>query len=254
MNKPYRLAPEQLSRLIPELGYGFVTDKVTVDGQAVDYMVRQEPENDDDSGWVFYGGGETQAYLDNPDNTSVLSLNTVANYDPAIIPFLTYPPGTEIERQPDGRLQVVSGHTERPQVILQPPVGPGWVDIAGRWTFDSSELLLRRLDGNSLVLWRPGLTFWISLYGASTADCEGRMAALLAQTSPMKTDLEQRVADRHCQAAYRLQEEVDGKSQCGTYLFGFAEGGDIHLAIYQDDDTHQASVRRVWDTLRYQGA
>jgi len=85
-------------QLITPMGGCLATDKITVDGLAVDYMYREEAHNELDSGWRFFSGTEDQAYVDNPDNTSVYDVNTIANYDRAIIPYLQLPLGAELER------------------------------------------------------------------------------------------------------------------------------------------------------------
>ena len=73
-------------------------------------MYRAEPHNDLDSGWQFFSGTEDQDYLDNTDNSAIYSVNTIANYDPAIIPYLDLPYGIELERI-DGtdKFQVIPG-------------------------------------------------------------------------------------------------------------------------------------------------
>ena len=61
-------------------------------------MYREEPDNNIDSGWSFFSGTESQEYLDDSANTSLYDVNTVANYDPAIIPYLDSAVGTQLER------------------------------------------------------------------------------------------------------------------------------------------------------------
>lgn len=80
------------------------TDRITVDGCKVDYMYREETDFEGDSGWRFFGGGETQKYLDNPNNSGIYGLNTIANYDSDIIPFLEAPVGKAYYRDNDGKL------------------------------------------------------------------------------------------------------------------------------------------------------
>ncbi len=46
-------------------------------------------------------GRESQEYTDNPDNWAIYELNTVANYDQAIIPYLHLPVGTRLDRVPE---------------------------------------------------------------------------------------------------------------------------------------------------------
>jgi len=96
--KQFKLSADQIINLIPAMGYCFATDKITVDGEFVNYMYREVPDEKLDSGWRFFSGTEDQEYVDNPDNTSMYNVNTIANYDKAIISYLDSPIGTELER------------------------------------------------------------------------------------------------------------------------------------------------------------
>ncbi len=51
---------------------------------------------------VFFSAiNEDEYYIDNPNNLVIFSLNTIANYDQDILPFLDMPVGTEVERDQD---------------------------------------------------------------------------------------------------------------------------------------------------------
>lgn len=89
-----------MKELVPSMGYCMVSNTIVVDGQKVGFMYREEPDNNDDSGWRFLSGTEHQNYVDNPKNSSEVEVNVVANYDAAIIPYLSYPFGTDLERKP----------------------------------------------------------------------------------------------------------------------------------------------------------
>jgi hypothetical protein len=96
--KTFVLQADQIRPLVGYLGWCFATDRITVDGQKVGYMYREEPEDDTDSGWRFLSGTESQEYLDDPENLAIYDVNTIANYDPDIIPFLDAPVGAAFER------------------------------------------------------------------------------------------------------------------------------------------------------------
>lgn len=84
------------------------TDRITVDGMPVGYCCREEPEEgcrDWDSGWRFMAGDESDAYMDDPEHSSVYSLNAICNYDTEIIPLLRSPYGTAFERDENGALR-----------------------------------------------------------------------------------------------------------------------------------------------------
>jgi hypothetical protein len=97
-NKIYKKPASEFVDLVPPMGACLASDKITVDGELVDYMYREEPSNNVDCGWRFFSGTETQEYVDNPDNSAFYEVNTIANCDPAIIPYLHLPIGVELER------------------------------------------------------------------------------------------------------------------------------------------------------------
>ena len=96
--KKYWLDSTEIEQLIPPSGGCLATDRITVDGMKIGYMYKEQNERELDSGWRFFSGTESQAYLDNLSNSDVYDLNTVANYDRAIIPYLDLPYGVELER------------------------------------------------------------------------------------------------------------------------------------------------------------
>lgn len=96
--KIFRIKGDNIKKLINSVGGCMATDKITVDGELVDFMYREQPDFDSDSGWRFLSGTETQDYADNPSNWEIYDTNTIANYDNAIIPYLNLPIGTELER------------------------------------------------------------------------------------------------------------------------------------------------------------
>ena len=97
-DKKFKLKAEEIKQLITPMGGCFATYKITVEGEQVDYMVREEPSNEIDSGWQFFSGTEDQDYVDDPNNSAIYDVNTIANYDKAIIPYLNLPIGTQLER------------------------------------------------------------------------------------------------------------------------------------------------------------
>lgn len=99
--KQFKIRGEDIVSLIPPGGSSMVSDHILVDGLPVGYMYRQAPEHEVDSGWTFMSGRESQEYADDPDNWAICELNTVANYDRAIIPYLQSPIGTRLDRVPE---------------------------------------------------------------------------------------------------------------------------------------------------------
>lgn len=108
--KNFKIKPEDIAELVPPMGYCLATDKITIDGMKVGFMCREQPDEPDDSGWQFFSDTETEEYKDDPNNIEVYSVNTIANYDRAIIPYLDLPYGTMLERIEGGsEFRIVEG-------------------------------------------------------------------------------------------------------------------------------------------------
>lgn len=93
--------PDSIKDLITGMGFCFVSKKVTSGECPVGFMYREKPGEEEDSGWRFMSGTETDEYLDDEDNMRLVDVNIVANIDPAIIPYLRNKPGAELERDHD---------------------------------------------------------------------------------------------------------------------------------------------------------
>ena len=98
-NKEFFIDPEQIKDLIKPMGYSIVSNMISQDGLPVGFMYREEQVDDEDSGWRFLSGTETEDYLDEEGNSKAFSVNAIANHDPAIIPYLKNVAGTAWERQ-----------------------------------------------------------------------------------------------------------------------------------------------------------
>ena len=97
-DKAFKIPGDQIRTIIPNIGGCYASDRIMVDGAPVGYMYREQPDRDGDSGWRFFAGDESQEYADTPDNFGLYKVNTVCNYDAAIIPFLDAPFGSAFGR------------------------------------------------------------------------------------------------------------------------------------------------------------
>jgi hypothetical protein len=88
VTKRFRLQAHELEELITGKGWCIASDRITVDGRHVGFMYRETPTDDGDSGWRFFAGDESDDYVNNRANLAMYDVNTIANYDPAIIPML----------------------------------------------------------------------------------------------------------------------------------------------------------------------
>ena len=99
MSKTFKLTADEIQPLAIGHGGCIATDMITVDGRRVAFMYREAADRDMDSGWRFMSGHESDEYMDDPANHAVYDVNTVANYDPDVIPLLHAPVGSAFERE-----------------------------------------------------------------------------------------------------------------------------------------------------------
>lgn len=80
----------------------FVTHNILYEGRPVGYLYREEPDHDDDSGWRFTAGDETEEQMDDPKNSSYVSLGVVLREDDSILPLLDRETGVAFVRDEKG--------------------------------------------------------------------------------------------------------------------------------------------------------
>jgi len=102
MSKRFKLSESEIEPVAVGHGGCIASDKITVDGYQVRFIYREAPDNEWDSGWRFLAGDEDDAYMSDPDNHAIYDVNTIANYDSSIIPFLNAREGSAFEKTRGG--------------------------------------------------------------------------------------------------------------------------------------------------------
>lgn len=231
-------------------GSCFASDRITVDGKKVGRMYREEPQRPGDSGWTFLAGDESAAYVADARNFARPDVNTIANHDGDVIEFLDRAPGCEFVRGADGRLECArSGPASQPQTMTLPDA----VDETGlseTWSAMLPGRFQRRVEGTSLVLWRPGMTVWIDSV-ATHGEPAAAVAARARATLPGNvTDVVEERGATSWRIAYRVVEPV--LDQRGPKLRGFVvvPGSLASISIAFDDDRDHAAALSIWRSLR----
>lgn len=80
----------------------FVTKNILHGDREVGYLYREEPDNDDDSGWRFTAGDEIDEYMDDAENTSYVSLGAVLREDDSMLALLDRESGVAFVKDEQG--------------------------------------------------------------------------------------------------------------------------------------------------------
>ena len=94
----FKLRKEELKPLAIGFGACYATDMIMIEGKKINFMYRENSEFENDSGWRFFSGYESEEYINNPSNTKIYDVNTIANYEEDIISLLMSPYLTAFER------------------------------------------------------------------------------------------------------------------------------------------------------------
>jgi hypothetical protein len=253
-SKNFYLSAEDIETLLPPLGGCMATSAILVEGMSVATMTREDPIDAADSGWLFTAGSETQQELDDAATWTVVEVNTLANYDPAVIPYLTWPPGSYIARDPgDGRLRVMDGPDDIPQMRLMEAQGPGPARISRTRAVRLDRRMLARIDDGTIVYWTDGFTIMVRSWAGDGRDGDAHIDEALAEASPERTDQKRGEDDGLSLLSYRLVEASERGVQNGLYCFAANEGGVVQLAIYWDDPEDANAADTLWASLHRLG-
>ena len=126
------------------------------------------------------------------------------------------------------------------------PVVSGPFGITEDWSGTAAEPVNRRFDRDegALVLWRPGLTAWLTVWGTDGQSPDARLAELRRDASP------DAYGHRHWSAGalryftYRLAERSDDDRRPALYGFVVGAPGHVQLSVYFDteDDLSPATA------------
>ena len=75
-----------------------VSKRITREGWKPGVMLREDPSDDEDSGWQFLAGDEDDEYLNDVANVELCMVNSIAGIDPAVIKYIDNPAGSVFVR------------------------------------------------------------------------------------------------------------------------------------------------------------
>lgn len=77
----------------------FVTKRLLDKKLSVGFAYREASDNENDSGWRFFVGDESQEYVDNPDNLVICSIDEIIKLDESIKSILNSEVNTAYEKE-----------------------------------------------------------------------------------------------------------------------------------------------------------
>jgi hypothetical protein len=76
MTKNFAIKSADIKPLATRRGSCYATDRITVNGEPVGFMYREDRDNDGDSGWRFLADDESEECASDPANVGIYDVNT----------------------------------------------------------------------------------------------------------------------------------------------------------------------------------
>ena len=137
-------------------------------------------------------------------------------------------------------------------LMLHPdyPVVSGPYRLTTDWSVDLPSEVNRRVEDGSMVLWRPGLTAWISIWGNDhDRSPREQIEWLREDVSPDATEVDVRIDRTPALLSYRVDETRPEGVVLGCYGFAASSDGYVQIAIYLDDEGDLAEASSIIESL-----
>jgi hypothetical protein len=144
-------------------------------------------------------------------------------------------------------------NAEEDTVTLHPdfPVVSGDYQLSSRWTITLSKEMNRRLEDRDLVLWRTGITVWMSLWNNDRGETvRERLGWLQSDASPEAFDISVEANSTPARYSYRLNEQREDGVVFALYGFALKDDGHLQIAIYVDQEVDLADARALLSSVR----
>jgi hypothetical protein len=276
MDKTFRLDPSHLQPIAEGHGSSIATSRITVDGQPVGHMYREEPAFPDDSGWRFTAGTESEDYGSNPDNWDVVDINLVANLDPEIVGLLDGEVGAAYVRWPMGAplrpvsevsgaqesgTQTAAGDMDEPAAQPAKPETPQhqalnrdwWIDLPGAFSGFMSNGALQLVSASA-----PPRRIWVDIRNAKDGGSPGIGALVikdirLAAKPAGAVEYNEKGADpNEYRIGYWFEEHrEDEKGYWTLYTYTVRDESFVQAAFLSTTPEPDWALA-AWRSMRYQ--
>ena len=121
------------------------------------------------------------------------------------------------------------------------------------WSLHLPGEFRRRVEDGSLVLWKPGLTFWINVWGNNGETPDERLAWVIGDASPHRSHERVVRQPNVVLLTYELDEsDAHDDTPCYRSLSGYVVGepGHVQISAYCDDPGALKVAYAVIESIR----
>ena len=130
------------------------------------------------------------------------------------------------------------------------PLVEGELAVTAEWKLHLPEQFARRIEDGSMVLWRPGLTFWLSAWGNDNGESHAmRLKRAKQESSPASFDIRDSSSSGVTLFSYRLLDESEDGPVESINTLAFSDAGELQLSAYFDDAKDESEAWRIVESV-----
>jgi hypothetical protein len=130
------------------------------------------------------------------------------------------------------------------------PLVEGDHALTARWMLHLPEQFARRVEDGDLVLWRPGVTIWLTAWGNDKNESQSqRLASAKRVSSPVRFAEREAVEDGVTRFSYRLRDQNDNGPVESINSLVFADDGELQLSVYFDDPADEPQAWQIVESV-----
>ena len=131
------------------------------------------------------------------------------------------------------------------------PVVDGHYQLTEDWSLTLDQPVSRRIENGSMVLWRPGFTIWLNVWGNDNDEMIGERADwIIGDASPDAYDVTSQKGDGIVRFSFRLDED---NSSFGYYGYVIVPDGHAQISVYFDSEVELAEAKAIVGSVSYRG-
>ena len=130
------------------------------------------------------------------------------------------------------------------------PVVEGHYQMTDEWALSLAEPHNRRVEDGSLVLWRPGFTAWINIWGNdNNQTIEERATWLREEMSPEAFEIHEAKSTNPIRIEYRLNEITEDGAVYTYNGFVIVANSYVQISIYFDSENELSSAKSLVSSI-----
>jgi hypothetical protein len=122
--------------------------------------------------------------------------------------------------------------------------------LTATWSIRLPEQFARRVEDGDLVLWRPGLTIWLAVWGNDNCETQAaRLDWIKREASPARFDARESVRGGVTRFSYRLCDENEDGPVESLSAYVINDDGHLQLSVYFDDAADASKAQQLVDSV-----